>query len=38
MAVVAGLSEQRLAKIGGRLAAFAGEMFDGALVRREQRR
>jgi SRSO17 transposase len=38
MAVVAGLSEQRLAKIGGRLAAFAGEMFDGALVRSEQRK
>jgi SRSO17 transposase len=27
-----------LAKIGGRLEAFAGEMFDGALVRSEQRR
>ncbi len=38
MAVVAGLSERRLAKIGGRLEAFAGEMFDGALVRSEQRR
>jgi len=38
MAVVAGLSEKRLAKIGGRLEAFASEMFDGALVRSEQRR
>lgn len=37
-AVVAHAQQQRLAKIGGRLAAFAGEMFDGALVRREQRR
>jgi SRSO17 transposase len=38
MAVVAGLSERRLASIGGRLEAFAGEVFDGALVRSEQRR
>ena len=38
MAVVAGLSERRLASIGGRLEAFAGEMFDGALVRSEQRK
>ena len=38
MAVVAGLSERRLAKIGGRLGLFAGEMFEGALVRSEQRR
>jgi SRSO17 transposase len=38
MAVVAGLSERRLGQIGGRLEAFAGEMFDGALVRAEQRR
>jgi len=38
MAVVSGLSERRLAKIGGRLEAFAGEMFDGALVRSEQRK
>lgn len=38
MAVVAGLSEQRLAKIGGRLEVFAGEMFVGALVRSEQRK
>lgn len=37
MAVVAGLSEKRLARVGGRLEAFAGEMFDGALVRSEQR-
>src|SRR4051794_35117321 len=38
MAVVAGLSERRLGQIGGRLEAFAGEMFDGALVRSEQRK
>jgi SRSO17 transposase len=38
MAVVAGLSERRLARIGRRLEAFASEMFDGALVRSEQRR
>src|SRR3954453_17506240 len=38
MAVVAGLSERRLGQIGGRLEAFAGEMFDGALVGAEQRR
>jgi hypothetical protein len=38
MAVVAGLSERRLARIGGHLEAFAGEMFDGALVRSEQRK
>ena len=38
MAVVAGLSERRLARIGRRLEAFAGEMFDGALVRSEQRK
>jgi SRSO17 transposase len=38
MAVVTGLSERRLARIGGRLEAFAGEAFDGALVRSEQRR
>jgi hypothetical protein len=37
MAVVTGLSEKRLARIGGRLEAFAGELFDGALVRSEQR-
>ena len=38
MAIVAGLSERRLAKVGGRLEAFASEMFDGALVRSEQRK
>jgi SRSO17 transposase len=38
MAAVSGLSEQRLARVGGRLEAFADEMFDGALGRREQRR
>jgi SRSO17 transposase len=38
MAVVAGLSARRLARVGGRLEAFAGEMFDGALVRSEQRK
>lgn len=38
MAVVTGLSERRLARVGGRLEAFAAEMFDGALVRSEQRR
>ena len=38
MAPVAGLSEQRLARIGGRLAAFAGEMFDGAMGRSQQRK
>jgi SRSO17 transposase len=38
VAVVAGLSERRLAKIGGRLEVFAGEMFEGALVRSEQRK
>ena len=38
MAVVAGLSERRLAKVGGRLEVFAGEMFEGALVRSEQRK
>ena len=37
MAVVAGLSEKQLAKIGGRLETFAAEMFEGALVRSEQR-
>lgn len=38
MVTVAGLSLERLALIGGRLEAFAAEMFDGALVRSEQRR
>jgi SRSO17 transposase len=38
MAAVAGLSERRLGKVGGRLEAFADEMFDGAIGRSEQRR
>lgn len=38
MASVVGLSERRLAKVRGRLEAFAGELFDGALVRAEQRK
>jgi len=38
MAVVAGLSERRLARVRGRLEAFAGEMFDGAAQRSEQRK
>jgi SRSO17 transposase len=38
MASVAGLSERRLALVRGRLEAFASEMFDGALVRSEQRK
>jgi SRSO17 transposase len=38
MALVAGLSEQRLRKIGGRLEAFAGEMFCGAMGRSQQRK
>lgn len=38
MAVVTGLSERRLARVGGRLEALAAEVFDGALVRSEQRR
>jgi SRSO17 transposase len=37
MASVAGLSERRLAGVRGRLGAFAGEMFDGATQRSEQR-
>ena len=37
MASVMGLSERRLAKVRGRLEAFAGEMFDGAAQRSEQR-
>lgn len=36
MTSVAGLSEKRLAKVRGRLDAFAAEMFGGALVRAEQ--
>jgi SRSO17 transposase len=38
MASVIGLSERRLAKVRGRLEAFAGEMFDGAAQRSEQRK
>lgn len=38
MASVAGLSDRELAAIRGRLEAFAAEVFDGALVRSEQRR
>jgi SRSO17 transposase len=38
MAVVAGLSERRLARVRGRLEAFAVEMFDGAAQRSEQRK
>jgi SRSO17 transposase len=38
MASVAGLSEQRLARVRGRLEAFADEVFDGAMQRSEQRK
>jgi SRSO17 transposase len=38
MAAVSGLSERRLARIRGRLEAFAVEMFDGAAQRAEQRK
>lgn len=38
MASVTGLSEWRLARVRERLEAFAGEMFDGAAQRSEQRR
>jgi SRSO17 transposase len=38
MASVSGLSEKRLARIGGRLEVFAAEMFDGATQRSEQRK
>ncbi len=38
MAVVSGLSERRLARIGSRLEVFAGEVFEGAFVRSEQRK
>jgi SRSO17 transposase len=38
MAAVAGLSAKRLAKVRGRLEAFADELFDGAIGRSEQRR
>jgi SRSO17 transposase len=37
MAAVRGLSERRLAGIGGRLEVFAEEVFDGAVGRAEQR-
>ena len=38
MAAVAGLSAKRLARVRGRLEAFADEVFDGAVGRSEQRR
>jgi SRSO17 transposase len=38
MAAVAGLSAKRLAKVRGRLEAFADEVFEGAIGRSEQRR
>jgi SRSO17 transposase len=38
MASVTGLSERRLASVRGRLEAFAGEMFDSAAQRSEQRK
>jgi SRSO17 transposase len=38
MASVVGLSEKRLAKVRGRLEAFAVEMFEGAMGRSEQRK
>jgi SRSO17 transposase len=38
MAAMSGLSEKRLARVRGRLEAFAGEMFDGATQRFEQRK
>ena len=38
MAAVAGLSAGRLARVRGRLEAFADEVFDGAIGRSEQRR
>jgi SRSO17 transposase len=38
MAAVAGLSARRLAKVRGRLEAFADEVFDGAVQRSEQRK
>jgi SRSO17 transposase len=37
MAAVAGFSERQLARVRGRLEAFAGELFDGATRRSEQR-
>ena len=38
MAAVAGLSAKRLARVRGRLEAFADEVFDGAIGRSEQRK
>jgi SRSO17 transposase len=38
MAAVAGLSVGRLARVRGRLEAFADEVFDGAIGRSEQRK
>jgi SRSO17 transposase len=38
MAAVAGLSAQRVRRVRGRLETFAGEMFEGAMGRSEQRR
>jgi SRSO17 transposase len=38
MAAVAGLSEKRLARVRGRLEAFVGEVFAGAVQRSEQRK
>ena len=38
MAAMAGLSAKRLGEVGGRLEAFADEMFDGAIGRSEQRK
>lgn len=38
MAAVGGLSEKRLARVRGRLEAFADELFEGAIGRSEQRR
>ena len=38
MASVTGLSERRLARVRERLEGFAGEMFDGAAQRSEQRK
>lgn len=38
MASVAGFSEKRLARLRGRLEAFADDVFDGAIQRSEQRK
>jgi SRSO17 transposase len=38
MASVAGLSEQRLARVRGRLEAFVDDAFEGAVQRSEQRK